>query len=230
MLPKQRGISNKVYFAIILLVVLIVASVAIIYATTQGAAKPLTVGLNVGDTFTYSLKGTSNLGLGAAEPSNFNQYNDTDYYKITVTDVNTTKITIATEWKFLNGTSINDQQAIDLATGLKANQNGFWAIYPSNLNVNDLLRPQGADKVRVNMTDTQTYATSIRSRNFFSMENEFFDVNDPTHNTLRYDYTGVYFDKPTGMLETLTNYQEYNNPEMVLVITWKLVSSSVWDV
>ena len=229
MLKKQRGISNKVYFAIILLVVLIVATAAIIYASqpTQG---PLKVGVNVGDTFTYSIKGTSNLGLGATLPDYFNQYNDTDYYKITVTDINTSQITIAAEWKFLNGTSINDQQTIDLATGLKTNQNGFWAIYPANLNVNDLLRPQGADNVRVNMTDTQTYATSTRSLNFFSMENEFFDVNDPTHNTLRYDYIGVYFDKPTGMLETLTNYQEYNNPQMVLVITWKLVSSSVWDV
>jgi len=229
MLKKQRGISNKVYFAIILLVVLIVASAAIIYATTQGTA-PLKVGLNVGDTFTYSLKGNSNLGIGATVPDYFNQYNDTDYYKITVTNVNTSQVTIATEWKFLNGTAINDQQTIDLATGQKTQPDGFWAIYASNLRVNDFLRPEGFDKVKVNMTDTQTYATSIRTRDFFSMENEFYDVNDPTRNTLRYDYTGVYFDQATGMLETLTNYQEYNNPEMVLVITWKLVSSSVWDV
>jgi hypothetical protein len=230
MLKKERGTSNKVYFAIILLVVLIVASAAIIYATTQGATKPLTVGLNIGDTFTYSLKGTSNLGLGATPPSNFNQYNDTDYYKITVTSVNGSQITIGTEWKFLNGTAINDQQIIDLANGNKVKPDGFWAVYASNLNVNDLLRPQGFDGVKVNATDTQTYATSMRARNFFFMENEFYDVNDPTHNTLRYDYTGVYFDKQTGMLETLSNYQEYNNPQMVLVITWKLVSSSVWDV
>lgn len=229
MLKKQRGISNKVYFAIILLVVLVVATAAIIYASqpTQG---PLKVGVNVGDTFTYSLKGTSNIGLGATPPDNFDQYNQTDYYKISITDVNVSKVTMATEWKFLNGTTLNDQQTIDLSTGLKTDQNGFWALYPSNLKVNNLLRPDGFDQVKVNQTDSQTYATTIRTRDFFAMENEFYDVNDPTHNTLRYDYTAVYFDQQTGMLETLTNYQEYNNPQMVLVITWKLVDTSVWQV
>jgi len=157
MLKKQRGISNKVYFAIILLVVIIAASVAIIYLI-QYSAKPLTVGLNVGDTFTYNLKGTSSLGLGATLPSYFNQYNDTDYYKVTITNVNVSEVSIDTEWKFLNGTEINGQQVIDLSTGYKSNPDGFWAVYASNLKVNDLLRPQGFDGVKVNMTDTQTYA------------------------------------------------------------------------
>jgi hypothetical protein len=229
MLKKQRGISNKVYFAIILLVVIIAASIAIIYAT-QIPDQPITVGLNVGDTFTYNLKGTSSLGLGATLPGYFNQYNDTDYYKVTITNVNASEVTITTEWKFLNGTQINGQQVIDLSTGSKSDPDGFWAVYAANLKVNDLLRPKGFDGVKVNMTDTQTYATSMRTRDFFSMENEFYDITDPTHNTLRYDFTSVYFDQQTGILETLTNYQEYNNPQMVLVITWRLVSSSVWEV
>jgi len=229
MLKKQRGISNKVYFAIILLVVIIAASVAIIYAT-QIPDKPITAGLNVGDTFTYNLKGTSSLGLGATLPSYFNQYNDTDYYKVTITHVNASEVSMNTEWKFLNGTQINGQQVIDLSTGSKSDPDGFWALYAGNLKVNDLLRPKGFDGVKVNMTDTQTYATSMRTRDYISMENEFYDITDPTHNTLRYDFTSVYFDQQTGILETLTNYQEYNNPQMVLVITWRLVSSSVWEV
>jgi hypothetical protein len=229
MLKKQRGISNKVYFAIILLVVLIAATAAIIYASqpTQG---PLKVGVNVGDTFTYSLKGISSLGIGATPESYFDIYNATDYYKITITDVNGSNVSMTAEWKLLNGTTLNDQQTINLSTGLKTNDDGFWAIYSSNLNVNNLLRPDGYDKVRVNQTDSQTYATSIRTRNFFSMEGEFTDMRDPTGNTAQYRYDAVYFDKQTGMLVSLTHYEEYNNPQKVLVITWKLVSSSVWDV
>ena len=60
----------------------------------------------------------------------------------------------------------------------------------ANLNVGDLLRPTGIDKLTVNATDTKAYADSSRTRNFWYIENQFFDVNDPTHNTLRYDYTG----------------------------------------
>jgi hypothetical protein len=229
MLKKQRGISNKVYFAIILLIVIIVAAIAIVFAS-QDSVKPVTVGLNVGDTFTYSLKGTSSLGLGATLPTYFNQYNDTDYYKITVSDVNGSQVSLIEEWKFLNGTKVDNQQTIDLSNGNKSNMDGFWAVYASNLKVNDLLRPNGFDGVKVNMTDTQMYADSLRTRAFFSMDNEFFDATDPTHNTFRYDYISVYFDQQTGMLDTLTNYQEYNNPQMVLIITWKLISSSVWEV
>ncbi len=66
--------------------------------------------------------------------------------------------------------------------------------------------------------------------NFWFIENQFYDVNDPTQSTLRYDYTGVTFDKTTGMLETLTNYHEYNNPVMKATITWNIFNSSVWVV
>ena len=113
---------------------------------------------------------------------------------------------------------------------MKTDPNGFWAIYASSLNVGNLLRPTGFDGLTVNLTDTKTYADSTRARNFWFIDNQFFDVNDPTRNTLRYDYTGVYFDKQTGMLETLINYQEYNNPAMKEVITWTLINSTVWAV
>jgi len=98
------------------------------------------------------------------------------------------------------------------------------------LNVGDYLRPNGKDYVTVNNTDTYTYADSVRQRNYFKMENEFRDMRDPTGSTLRYDYISVYFDRETGMLQNLVNYQSYNNPQYTLVITWTLVDSSVWQV
>jgi len=227
---KRKRSSKKIYIAILLLVVLIVAVAAVIYAT-QPAPVKVVMGVHAGDSFTYGITGRSILtGLDAVETPGFSQYNQTDYYKITITDVNGSSVSLDTLWRFLNGTEVTGKQIIDLSNGLKNDPNGFWAIYASNLNVGDLLRPTGTDGVTVNKTETKTYADITRERNFFSLGSEFFDVNDPTRNTLRYDYTVVYFDKQTGMLENLTWITDYNKPEKREVITWQLISSSVWDV
>jgi hypothetical protein len=224
--------SNKALIAVVLLIVLVVASGAIIYAMQAPSEKKVVVGVHVGDTFTYSLRGVSNLGIDATEPSWFSQYNNTDYYKIVITDVNNTSVTMDTTWKMLNGTETRRAQTIDLATGIKSDMTGagFWAIYAANLNKNDLVRPRGADGLIVNSTDTKTYANSTRERNIWSLQNDFFDTTDPTYSTYRNEFTSVYFDKQTGMLDTLSNVQQYNNPAYALIITWQLVSCSVWDV
>jgi len=224
--------SKKVYIAIFLLIVLIVATVvAIIYATQFASVTQVVPGVHAGDTFTYTLQGISNLiGLDAVEPAGFSQYNDTDYYKITITDVNGSSVSMDTLWRFTNKTIVTGAQTIDLANGMETNQYGFWAIYVSNLNVNNLLRPKGYGGLIVNSTNTRAYANSNRQTNFWSIDNEFYDTTDPTSSTWCYDSTGVNFDKETGMLTNLVNIQQYNKPQMTLVITWKLVGSSVWDV
>jgi hypothetical protein len=227
---KRNTSHKKAYVAIILIVVLIVSTAAIIYAQTF-APKTVAVGVHVGDSFTYKILGISTLtDLNAVDTPGFSQYNQTDYYKVTVTSVNGSSVTLDTTWRFLNGTEIYKPQTIDLSNGNKTDPNGFWAIYAANLKVNDLIRPNGYDGLTVNLTDTKTYADSTRARNYWFIDNEFFDVNDPTHNTLRYDITGVWFDKQTGILVSLTDYTEYNNPAMTEVITWTLVNSTVWNV
>ena len=42
--------------------------------------------------------------------------------------------------------------------------NGFWAIYPANLNVGDLLRPKGYDGLKVNLTDSHPFAVGSKSK------------------------------------------------------------------
>jgi hypothetical protein len=223
--------SKKVYIAIFLLIVLIAATVAIIFATQPAPAKAAVVGVNAGDSFTYSLEGTSTLtGLNAVETPGFSQFNRTDYYKITIIDVNGTLVSFDTTWRFIDGTEITGKQTIDLSNGQKTDSNGFWAIYAANLNVGDLLRPTGYDGLTVNLTDTKTYAESTRETNFMSIRAESFLNTDPTYSTLRYDTTFVFFDKQTGMLQNLNWITDYNNPEMTEVITWKLVNSTVWAV
>ena len=222
--------TKKLYIAIVLLVILCVATAAIIYTTTQPPSlKSAVSGVNVGDTFTYSLKGFSNLtDQNAVTPDYFSQFNETEYYKVIITGVNGSQVSFNTIWRFTNGTEIPKTQSVDVSIG-SINQE-FWAIYASNLNVNDLLRPNGHDGLIVNSTKSIQYKDSNRETNFWSIENQFFDINDPTYSTQRYDYMSVNFDKQTGMLVGLSNVQMYNNPAMTLTITWKLTDSSVWAV
>jgi hypothetical protein len=228
-MPKKTT-SKKVYVAITLLVIVVIASAAIVYATMiANSGASATVGVHVGDTFFYKLTGTAVLfDSDAKPPAGFSDYNSTDYYKVTITGINGSVVLFDTVWQFKNGTAIPQSQLIDLSTGRTTGD--FWAIYAANLNVNDLLRPKGADGLIVNSTDTKTYANSTRQRNHFDIGNVFYDVNDPTYSTQRYEYDQVYFDKQTGILETLTNVQVYNNPQMNLIITWQLANSTDWDV
>jgi hypothetical protein len=225
-MPK-KAISKKVYIAIFLLVLIVgIAAYAAIVYTTQASKS---VGVNVGDTFTYKLTGISVLGSAdAVTPSYLSDYNNTDYYKVTITGINGSVVSFDTVWQFTNGTAVQNSEWVDLSTG--ADNGDFWAIYAPNLNVNNLLRPKGFDTLIVNSTDTQTYTSSTRTRNFWSIDNIFVDINDPTGNTMREDYMYVYFDKQTGMLTTLTNVQQYNNPGLELIITWQLTNSTVWGV
>ena len=228
---KRKRSSKTIYAAVVLLIILIVAAAAVIFVVANPQPKVVTVGVHIGDTFIYNITSTSTLiGLDAVELPGFFQYNQTDYYKITIADVVGTNVSMNTLWRFKNGTEVTGTQLLDIASGQKADENGFWALYPANLNVGDLLRPKGFDGLTVNRTDTRAFADSSRWANFWFIENQFYNVNDPTQSTQRYDYTGVTFDKTTGMLETLTNYQEYNNPAMKATITWNIFNSSVWVV
>ena len=181
-MPKKT-ITKKVYVAIVLLVYTSIATAAIVYATQTSKSGVTNVkASNVGDTFTYKLTGTSVLfSPDAVTPASLSEYNNTDYYKVTITGINGSIVSFNTVWQFTNGTAVQNSEWVNLATG--ANSGDFWAIYASNLNVNNLLRPKGFDGLIVNSTDTQTYATSTRQTNFWSIENVFTDINDPTGNT-----------------------------------------------
>ncbi len=228
---KRKTSTKKIYAIVALLIILIAATAALIYVAANPAPKPITVGVHVGDVFIYNITSTSTLiDLNAVETPGFFQYNQTNYYKITITDINEYNVTMDTLWSFKNGTEVAGTQMVDIANGADTDTNGFWAIYPANLNAGDLLRPKGYDGLKVNLTDSHPFASGARVSDFWFIDNQFYNVNDPTQSTQRYDYTGVTFDRATGMLETLTNYQEYNNPAMKETITWNLANSTVWAV
>jgi hypothetical protein len=223
--------NTAIVVAVIVIVLIAIVATVLSQTLTQPSKSINGDGLKVGDTFTYKLTGSTVLGSpDVVIPEEIRQYNDTDYYQVTVTSINGTQVLLSTTWQFNNGTQITRPQIIDLSNGAKADPNGFWALYSSNLNVRDLLHPKGTDGLIVNSTDTQKFADSSRARNCWSTESQFVDANDTTGNTMRNVFVGVYFDKQTGMLDKLTHIEFFTNPEIELIITWELTSSSVWTV
>ncbi len=236
-MSRKRGKSKKIYIAIAILAVLCVVTGALVYVATLPAAPAQAVpGVKVGDTFTYKVKGASTIYDENVVSANdilkydLGQYNQTQSYTVTITGVNGTSVSMDVVWRFINGTEIPYKQTIDLSNGMKSDDKGFYAVYPTNLNVNDRVRPNGADGVYINTTDTRTYSGTTRAINSFSLENEFFNAEDPTHSTYMNDYRSISFDKQTGMLVTLVDYQQYNNPQMIVVITYTLASTNIWTV
>jgi hypothetical protein len=221
---------TKRYLAIILAIILIGAVGAAVYVVLS--APQITVGVKVGDTFTYSIKGIVELtGLDATPTAGFEQFNQTDYYKVVITDIkNVTSVTLDTTWRFLNGTEVNTQQTIDISNGDKSDEYGFWAIYVANLKTSDLLRPKGADGYTVNNTYSEVWSSGNRTTNFWFITGQFQDTNDPTGSTLMYDYLYTYFDQKTGMMIGMQDLRYYNNPERTESTIYSLTNSSVWQV
>jgi len=227
---KKNGTSSKMLIAISLIVILAIASAALVFVVTQSAPKSIAPGVHVGDTFTYTLTGDSILfDTEAVTPPSLYQYNETSYYEVIITAVSGPLITFNTIWQFTNGTSVQNTNWINLETG--NNSGNFWAIYPPNLNVNDQLYPQEENTALiVNSTGSQSFSSGNRTTNYWSIETAFTDPSDPTGSTTMNNVIEVYFDKQTGMLDYLDNVQYYNNPELNVVITWHLSASSVWGV
>jgi len=176
----KKPTHKKAYIAIFLVVILGVASAAIVYATQRANIK---VGVKVGDTFTYKLTGDSDLfSSDAVTPAYLSEYNETNYYEVIITGVNGSVVSFDTIWQFTNGTAIQNSEWINLATG---NYSGdFWAIYPPNLTLNNLLYPQEENTALiVNSTTTQTFAGSTRPSNFWSGDDVLYNSNDPTGST-----------------------------------------------
>jgi hypothetical protein len=232
-MPK-KGFNIKLYISIALVVLLValgIGAIAFVYNNQHSSSSTnAAVGVHIGDTFDYKLTGSSILfSKTALTPDYLIQYNNTDYYRLTITGINGTVVSFTTDWKFLNGTDLQDSQWVNVSSG-DYKQNGFWGIYSSNLKVGDLTRPGGFDNTPVNGTDTQVYSSSSRARDYFSKSGEFYDVTDPTHSTYRDESDYIYFDQQTGVMTSLTNVQQYNNPQYNILITWKLTASSVWAV
>jgi hypothetical protein len=127
---KHKHLVRDTGITIVIIAVILSALVAALYFTGSSAQKsknpPENPSLNVGDTFTYKLSGSTILGSAdAVTPKEFLQYNNTEYYQVNVTAIQGTQVSLETIWQFKNGTQVTNPQVIDLSTGACAELAGF---------------------------------------------------------------------------------------------------------
>jgi len=158
----------------------------------------------------------------------FYQYNLTEWYKVTVTDVSNASITLSTTWRFINGTELQGSNTVDVESGIVYPTGSFWAIYAANLGAGDFVRPIGPDRSTINQTATRQYASGSRDTNRISLEIEYYDSNDPT--TTWTEYMNIHFDRATGLLVEFRDTNVFNNPQMTLTTVWPIADTNVWNV
>ncbi len=212
--------------AIILAVVL-----AVIVFVGSPSSQGIAAGVNVGDQFIYEIKSSWNSDdANATLVDYYVQLNMTEWYKITVTDVNDSKVSINTVWRFKNETEIESSSTMNVKTGIAFPSNAFWAIYAANLEENDRIRPLGASQAVVNETETREYASGPREINIVSLTEQYYDADDPTYATTWTEYMNTKFDRQTGMLVEFHDISIYTNPAQTMTITWILRETNVWDI
>lgn len=229
-MAKKR--SRLVFVLAIVAVVIVVLAVIAFTQLGSQAAQGATPGVNVGDTFIYDIRGYySSDDPNATIPENFPQINMTEWYKIVVTEVSGSEVTIDTTWRFSNDTELTGVNTMDVETGINNPMDGFWAIYASNLRVNDRTRPNGPDQSTINETTPKEYSSGItRETNTLSLVKSYYDADDPTYGTTLTEYMVTDFDKQTGMLVQLNDISDYTNPDIRLTLVWTLKDTNVWAV
>ncbi len=223
-MAKKR--TQIILIAIVLIVIIILG--LIIFLGLQTGP----VGVKEGDEFVYDIKGVwSSNDPNATVPEAFPQLNMTEWYKVTVTGVSDSEVSINTTWRFTNGTELTGPGTVDVRTGIYYPTEGFWAIYAANLRENDRLRPIGPDRSTINGTATRDYGVGgVRETNRVSLVLQYYDADDPTYSTTLTEYMNVHFDRQTGMLVELQDMSVYTNPQLTLQVIWKIKYSNVWTV
>jgi hypothetical protein len=223
---KKR--SRRILFIAILLVVIIILAFVIFLGSQSGQVVP---GVKEGDEFIYDVKGFwSSNDPNATLPETFLQLNMTEWYKVTVTGVSGSEVSINTTWRFTNETELTGQGTVNVETGICYPTDGFYGVYAANLQVNGRLRPLGIDRSTINQTSTRDYASGTRETNTVSLVLEYYDADDPTNSTTWTEYMNTHFDRQIGILVELRDINVYTNPQQTLTIVWKIKESNVWTI
>jgi hypothetical protein len=217
--------SKKIYLTLIIIIVLIVASVTAFYLFSYNKEEgpKIAVGVSVGDVFTYKMVGIADFSSGAFSiPENFFDTNNTKYYRVEITDIESPFVSYTVTLEFKNGTMFNDYGKINLKTGLYSGSP--WNIYAANLTAGNLCRPGSMDEPRINSTQTKSLvAGDDRELNFLTSDYEAYDLNDQTYSTICYVYNYIYFDKQMGMMVAYRTMEMYTFPEIILMVDFELV-------
>ena len=191
--------------------------------------KAISPGVSPGNEFIYDIEYIwSSTNQSIVIPETVLDLNKTDYYKVTITEIEDNKVSFQTKWVFINGSEIEGTGTINLETGL-AGVGEFWAIIGSNLNAGERIHPIYPDYVFINDTQTKNYGSGgNRETNLVDLTFTYVDQDDPSRYYVEYSQT--YFDKQTGMLVELIDKTVYTDPVATETLTWKLKETNIWVV
>ena len=227
---KKKRKSRLIVFLALLLFVIIILAIVVFTNLGMQPAQAAVPGVAEGDFFTYEVMGIVNSKSSDAEiPSEFINLNNTEWYRVTVTDVSGPEVSIETAQHFKNGTEVTGIGMVNVETGIASPINGFWAIFASDLKENDRVHPISPDWSTVNQTITRNYgAGGIRETNALTLINTYVDQDD---SSITYtEYGNTYFDRQTGMLVELRYISIYNKPEVTLQLLWKITDTNRWAI
>jgi len=213
-----------VYLLVILvLTILILAVVIFIYSGTTTLTRA--PGVSPGNTFTYDVTSFWNSsGTNATVPQRLLDINQTESFRVTISEISGSMVTTLDTWIFKNGTTRNSTGMVNVETGFSFG--GFWPVVAANLGKGDLLHPAGQNEITVDETIIREYPSGARETNHFTFNYQGNDEN--------YGYYAAegnyYFDRATGMLVELYDKSEFLSANTQGAILWKIKESNIWIV
>jgi hypothetical protein len=216
-------LKNKLYM---LSIILCIASILVLVGTEP--AQSIYAGVSPGMIFEYNISSHwSSTDPTMEIPSEIALVNQTSYIEVIISEVFDTYVTTTNICYYNDNTKgVVDRGVIELDTGEVtagyANEgDSFAAIIGANLNVGDIIHPNGDDGLKILDTTTRTYKNGDRVLNhvridYNEAENGFRGARD------------LYFDKETGILVEQNDWTEITTMYDISVtqITWKLRSVS----
>ncbi len=213
--------NSKLTVAIPLLILLCFGLAAQAFAQTRAP------GVKAEDYLTFSITtrwNSSNSSLTV--PDRLVDINNTDYYKVSVSDVTAFNVTATNVWRFKNGTELPALVILDTDTGSMFYMNGYQGFFDANLTAGDLLHPSGSDLITINQTISRDYASGKRDTNVVTLSAQI--VNNATNVTLGKEEVNFYIDKATGVLVELFDTTEYFDTAETGSTIWLLTETNLW--
>ena len=226
MVSRKRDCQKVIYMKKVSIVLTSISAVLLLMIALSNASSAGTPGVSAGNIFTYgnvNFDWSSN-DPSASPPSQWESFNGTAYFKITVQSVVGTNVSISGLIHYSNGTEDTGTGWVDTDTG-EGNMTLF--LISANLNVNDTVYTSGDySTYTINETVPITYPGGNRPANHVNVTMaesiEGFNVSLSMN---------LYWDKATGVLAqmsivsntTLTYTTNY-------AISMQLTESNVWTI
>lgn len=183
--------------------------------------QALTVaGVSQGNVFEYDMVSHYNSLYTDIIPAELSELNQTQWIRVTVTEVSGLQISTRTATHYKNGTEISSDGSINLETG--EGTGGGPPFIGANLGKGSLVNPSASERWYINETVIRTYRDGTRETNHLNLQ-RVQNASDVGEVILTYDY---YFDKSTGALVEYTSEVYYSG--VTSITTSKITSSNVW--